>query len=169
MKPSYLHPYSASLITHHSTSNSFMPITLGKGSKDSFTIRGWQLWLKHFISTLYALYFRSVFIVSSCVLKEFIRTRGTLLPYLLFNCCGVKCNKMSIIGYLEENNVRYNVTFFTILTSLVFNVCKSSLWEKRWEMALITAAKDSYKNSCYSELKNIPLYLVIFLNLISSF
>lgn len=39
-KPFYLHPFSVSLITHHSTLNSFMPITLGKGSKDSFTIRG---------------------------------------------------------------------------------------------------------------------------------
>jgi len=39
-KPLYLHPFSVSLITHHSTLNSFMPITLGKGSKDSFTIRG---------------------------------------------------------------------------------------------------------------------------------
>lgn len=91
--PSHLHPISVSLNTHHSTLNSFMPITLGRGSKDSFTIRGWQLWLKHCISTLYALYFRSVFIVSSCVLKEFIRTRGTLQPYLTFNRCGVKCKK----------------------------------------------------------------------------
>jgi len=91
--PSHLHPISVSLNTHHSTLNSFMPITLGSGSKDSFTIRGWQLWLKHFMSTLYALYFRSVFIVSSCVLNEFIKTRGTLQPYLTFNRCGVKCKK----------------------------------------------------------------------------
>ena len=35
-----LSTYSTSLITHHSTSNSVIPITLGKGSKDSFTIRG---------------------------------------------------------------------------------------------------------------------------------
>lgn len=81
---------SASQITYHSTLNSFIPITLGKGSKDSFTIRGWQLWLKHAILTLHALYFRSVFSVSSCVLKEFIRTRGTSHPYLLFKCCEEK-------------------------------------------------------------------------------
>lgn len=76
--------------THCSTSKSspfLWPITLGKGSKDSFTIRGWQLWLKQWMSTLHALYFLKVFMVSSWVLKEFIRTRGTLQPYLLFKCC----------------------------------------------------------------------------------
>ena len=66
------------------------PITLGNGSKDSFTIRGWQLWLKQWIFTLHALYFLRVFCVSSCVLNEFIRTSGTEHPYVLFKCCREK-------------------------------------------------------------------------------
>ena len=66
------------------------PITLGNGSKDSFTIRGWQLWLKQWICTLHALYFLRVFCVSSCVLNEFIRTSGTEHPYVLFKCCREK-------------------------------------------------------------------------------
>ena len=112
--PSHLHPISVSLNTHHSTLNSFMPITLGRGSKDSFTIRGWQLWLKHFISTLYALYFRSVFIVSSCVLKEFIRTRGTWQPYLTFNRCRVQCKKRKNKCYMMPKRKSVSVMYVAI-------------------------------------------------------
>ena len=107
-------PSVSELNTHHSTLNSFMPITLGRGSKDSFTIRGWQLWLKHCISTSYALYFRSVFIVSSCVLKEFIRTRGTLQPYLTFNRCGVQCNKRKNKCYMMPKRKSVSVMYVAI-------------------------------------------------------
>ena len=89
--------------TYCSTLNPFsFPITLGKGSKDSFTIRGWQLWLKQWIFTLHALYFLRVFCVSSCVLNEFIRTRGTEHPYVLFKCCGEKTKFFSKHVHVTE-------------------------------------------------------------------
>ena len=76
-------------IIYHSIFDSFFwaPMSLGKGSRDSFTMRGCWLWLKQWIWMLFALYFLKVFWVSSCVLKEFIRTSGTEQPYLLFKCC----------------------------------------------------------------------------------
>ena len=82
------------------------PITLGNGSKDSFTIRGWQLWLKQWIFTLHALYFLRVFCVSSCVLNEFIRTRGTEHPYVLFKCCGEKTKFFSKHVHVTEMSHR---------------------------------------------------------------
>ena len=148
--PSHLHPISVSLNTHHSTLNSFMPITLGRGSKDSFTIRGWQLWLKHCISTLYALYFRSVFIVSSCVLKEFIRTRGTWQPYLTFNRCRVQCKKRKNKCYMMPKRKSVSV-MYEAFSSIIFLY---------WGEALRDEPNNNCKGhnvSCYLELKRISL------------
>lgn len=37
--------------------------------------------------TRWCVYFCRIFLVSSSVLKEFMRTRGTSVLYVLFRCC----------------------------------------------------------------------------------
>ena len=131
-----------------------MPITLGNGSKDSFTIRGWQLWLKQWIFTLHALYFLRVFIVSSCVLNEFIRTRGTEHPYVLFKCCGEKAKFFSQHVHVTEGikmshrsprwlcyqSSRFQVKFFNLgWLSISFVAYSPNSWiirarrQRNWE------------------------------------
>ena len=54
------------------------------GSIDSLLTRGWRLWLKVMMSTLWLAYFWTMRFVSSSVLNEFIKIKGTLTSFFLF-------------------------------------------------------------------------------------
>lgn len=53
----------------------------------SFRVRVlYLLWLKVWMLTWWCLYFCRIFFVSSSVLKEFMRTSGTVVLKVLFRC-----------------------------------------------------------------------------------
>lgn len=70
----------------------------GKKKKNMHSVYAWRvfstsshlLWLKVCILTPWCVYFCRIFLVSSSVLKEFMRTRGTSVLYVLFRCCRKK-------------------------------------------------------------------------------
>ena len=79
-------------------------MVVGKGCNVSLLILGWQLWLKQWIVILKTSYFLISFIVSSCVLKEFINTNGTSQPYFLFKPCNIEkntCTVQQILPYFS--------------------------------------------------------------------
>ncbi|KAL2290972.1 hypothetical protein FJTKL_14874 [Diaporthe vaccinii] len=57
---------------------------LGTGRRESLWILGYRDWLKVRMSTLWPSYFLMMAAVSSLVLNEFIRMKGTLVPYVRF-------------------------------------------------------------------------------------
>lgn len=59
----------------------------GQGSKDSLSTRGYRDWLKVRILMLWFWYFWMILAVSSSVLKEFMRMKGTFTLYFSFKCC----------------------------------------------------------------------------------
>lgn len=69
-----------------------------KKNKNMYSVEAWRvfstsshlLWLKVCILTPWCVYFCRIFLVSSSVLKEFMRTRGTSVLYVLFRCCRKK-------------------------------------------------------------------------------
>ena len=58
--------------------------------RDSLYTLGYILCWKQCIWTLMCTYLRRILLVSSWVLKEFIRTSGMLHPYFLFKCWNIK-------------------------------------------------------------------------------